>query len=250
MILGEVVIDRRFRGPNDSGNGGYSCGLLGVRAGNPSEVRLRRPPPLTRPLRVEEDDGVLRLLDGPDVVAEARSVERVEVDVPESPVSFAAAERSATPMQDFFPQCFVCGAARAAGDGLRIFAGPVPERDGVFAAPWIPDESLGAADDADQVAGEFVWASLDCPTASPVLPTVAPDRAIVLGTLAVERRQPVRVGQPHVLMSWLQSSSEKVGVGAAAVLREDGEVCAVSRGLWVLIDRSRFAAVGDEERGG
>ena len=48
--LETVTIDRRFRGPLRSANGGYACGLLGSRVGPAAEVTLRLPPPLERPL--------------------------------------------------------------------------------------------------------------------------------------------------------------------------------------------------------
>ncbi len=41
-----VVIERRFRGPADSGHGGYTCGLLAREIPGAAEVSLRVPPPL------------------------------------------------------------------------------------------------------------------------------------------------------------------------------------------------------------
>jgi hypothetical protein len=45
-----ITVPHRFRGPSDSGNGGYSCGVIAAHAGNPAEVTLRRPPPLDTPM--------------------------------------------------------------------------------------------------------------------------------------------------------------------------------------------------------
>ena len=46
-----ITIDKRFRGPPNSGNGGYVCGLLaGHIDGRSAEIALRAPPPLARPL--------------------------------------------------------------------------------------------------------------------------------------------------------------------------------------------------------
>ena len=39
-----VRIDRRFRGPADSANGGYAAGLLASFLDGPAEVTLRLPP--------------------------------------------------------------------------------------------------------------------------------------------------------------------------------------------------------------
>jgi hypothetical protein len=47
-------IEERYRGPPDSGNGGYVCGLVAGFLGGSAEVTLRRPPPLDRTLLVRE----------------------------------------------------------------------------------------------------------------------------------------------------------------------------------------------------
>ena len=55
----EVVIERRFRGPPESANGGYACGLVAGLLGGVAEVTLRLPPPLDRELDVVRADGEL-----------------------------------------------------------------------------------------------------------------------------------------------------------------------------------------------
>ena len=54
-----ITIHRRFRGPPDSGNGGYSCALLGRFIDGPAAVRLSVPPPLGVPLEVRKKDGLV-----------------------------------------------------------------------------------------------------------------------------------------------------------------------------------------------
>ena len=51
-----LTIDRRYRGPLHSGNGGYTAGRLAAFVDGPAEVTLRLPPPLDRPLTVAEQD--------------------------------------------------------------------------------------------------------------------------------------------------------------------------------------------------
>ena len=70
----ELVIDRKFRGPTESANGGYTCGVLASFMHGPAEVTLRLPPPLERPLEVRTD-GALELKDGNAIVAEAAPAE-------------------------------------------------------------------------------------------------------------------------------------------------------------------------------
>ena len=69
-MAARVRIERRFRGPDESGNGGYSCGILGRMIGSPAEVTLRLPPPLERPLDVFADGEGARMTDRSELVAE------------------------------------------------------------------------------------------------------------------------------------------------------------------------------------
>ena len=45
-----VIIDKRYRGPPNSGNGGYVCGRLARHIPGGAEVTLRAPPPLDKRL--------------------------------------------------------------------------------------------------------------------------------------------------------------------------------------------------------
>jgi hypothetical protein len=156
--LGAVTIDRRYRGPWESGNGGYVAGLLAGFAGDGAvEVTLRLPPPLARPLEITREDDRTLLLDGAQVVAEAKPA--TLADEPAPAVSFESATTASTRYAGFdehpFPECFVCGPERRAGDGLRIFPGPVAGSAGLVAAPWL----------ASDVDAAVIWAAIDCPGA-------------------------------------------------------------------------------------
>ena len=138
--MNELVIDRRFRGPESSGNGGYTAGLAAQLVGSDTVgVTLRLPPPLDTPLRAERNGDAVRILDGETLVVEAKPAE-LELDLPE-PVSFdEASQRSAAQPDDPhhpFTTCFVCGPARVEGDGLRLRAAPLG--DGRLVAPWRPE---------------------------------------------------------------------------------------------------------------
>jgi hypothetical protein len=233
-----LTIEPRFNGPPDSGNGGYSCGRLARYIdGAAAEVSLRLPPPIGRALQVERgDDGEARLLDGDALVAEARPTE-VSADAP-SPVDTAEAACAVedSPFLDAsmhpFPTCFVCGPERTPGDGLRIFAGPVSQRD-VFAAPWTPDPDLAGGDGV--LPPELVWAALDCPTSVPVAndPGAGEFRPIVLARLAVRIIGPVHAGQPHTIVSWPIEIDGRKRQAGAALHDGGGNLLAVSRALWI-----------------
>jgi hypothetical protein len=216
--LTTVTIDPRFNGPPGSANGGYTCGVLAGLLGGPAEVTLRRPPPLDRPLDVDRADGALRLLDGEALPA--------DVDlVPPAPVDVEAAARAAARYPGFerhaFPTCFVCGPARAEGDGLRIFAGPV-DRGDVFAAPWTapPDVAL-----------ELVWAALDCPGAIAV---GFPDRGeTVLGRLAARVERVPAPGDRCVVVSWPLGEEGRKLYAGTALFSEAGDSLALARATWI-----------------
>jgi hypothetical protein len=122
----ELRIAGRFRGPPGAANGGLASGSLAARlAGTVHvEVTLRRPVPLERPLGVCRDgDDVLVLEDHGQLLAEARPpAAEAELTAPDHPTprkTRAAAGLSAYYAADpLFPDCFVCGPARAPGDGL------------------------------------------------------------------------------------------------------------------------------------
>jgi len=207
----QVIIAPRFCGPPRSGNGGYCCGLVAAAMPGAVEVTLRRPPPLDRALRLEHGDGAV-LYDGDDVVVEARPA-RFALDVP-APPSFEAAEAMSREFGGFarhpFPTCFVCGPARAPGDGLRIFPGGSPG-DGPIGAAWVPDRSLAGA--GGRVRPEFLWAALDCPGYFAV--SGAGETAL-LGRMTAEIDLAVVPGERCVVIAWpITRSGRKLHAGTA-----------------------------------
>ena len=90
-----IAIDRRFRGPPMSANGGYVCGLVANAIGGSGEVTLRAPPPLDQPLEIVQGaDGSVELRNAQTLLATGR---QARVDVAEIPVaSFAEAEDAAS----------------------------------------------------------------------------------------------------------------------------------------------------------
>ena len=229
-----LAIPARFNGPPDSGHGGYSAGLAASLIEGPAEVALRAPPPLETEFAAEHrEDGSVALLADGRVVLEARPT-TVDVDPP-TPV--AAEDARAAEADSFFlserhpfPTCFACGPKRAAGDGLRLFAGPVAERE-VFATAWTPAAEFGGA----EVDPLFVWAALDCPSSAPAMT----GRTIVLASLAAELRRPVATGEPHVIGSWRIGNEGRKHWNGVVLWDADGSVCAAGRALWIELRESK-----------
>jgi hypothetical protein len=136
-----TVIAARFNGPPKSANGGYACGVLGTLIGDSAQVSLRKPPPLERALSIDveglAEERHWRLLDGDVLIASGRVAEP-NLTIPEPP-TFDQAQAAEAAYQGFawhhFPTCFVCGPARAEGEGLRLFTGKLAQRD-VVASTW------------------------------------------------------------------------------------------------------------------
>jgi len=224
-----VTIDGRFNGPEGSGNGGSTCGLLARELGGEAEVTLLRPPPLDRLLALVREDERICLLDGELLVAECRSG-RADLEPP-APPSFAEAEAAASRYPGFvnhpFSTCFVCGPDRS--DGLRIFAGPLEGSD-VVAAPWTPDASLGDA--GGRVPEELVWAALDCPGAFAVGFTERGEG--VLGRMAARVDARPRIGERHVVIAWPLGEHGRKLYAGTALFAESGDLLGVSRQTWIV----------------
>jgi len=225
-----VTIARRFRGPPDSGNGGYSAGLLArALGGSGCEVTLLKPPPLEVEMVIESDGAEARLLHGDEVIASARRA-RLDLDVPPAPDLDSAreAEGRFTGLTDhIFPGCFVCGPERGCGDGLRIFAGAV---DGMVASTWRPGPDL--ADEDGAVRSEFIWAALDCPGYFAVQQAAG---LALLGRMTAVRHAPLRGGEEAVVTGWpIASDGRKHRVGTA-VHDADGRLVAAAQCTWITL---------------
>ena len=214
------MIDRRYRGPTESANGGYAAGRLAAFVDGPAEVTLRLPPPLDRPLAVAAADGRVLLLDGEAVVAEAEP--RTPELQPPPAVSLAEAHDAATRhvrmSGEQFSECFACGVRP--DDGLCIHVGPVAGSE-LHAAPWI----------AREVSPEVVWAAIDCPGAWAV---GGPGRGeIVLGRMNAEIRRLPDEGEQCVVVAQPLGEDGRKLYAATALYSADGELLALARQTWI-----------------
>jgi hypothetical protein len=237
----EVWLGQRFCGPPGVANGGYACGSLAALLGGAAEVTLRRPLPLGRRLWARHnDDGILVVEDGDALLAEARPVvAEVELAVPGA-VSLeearAVAGRSRYYDAPVFPGCFVCGPARAPGDGLRIFPGQSAGRPR-WAAPWTPDRSVARADGT--VRPEVVWAALDCPSglAAAEAAGLPGDTAVLLGRMTAGLAALPRAGDQCRVVAWPGGCDGRKLAAGSALLGPDGEVLAAARTVWLTVPR-------------
>lgn len=226
-----LTVARRYRGPADSGNGGYVSGLLAGRVGSAAAdtaavVTLRSPPPLDTPLSVVADgDGAVRLFEGERLVAEAAR-SRLDVDAV-APVDGERARAASGAYPGFtahpFPECFVCGTARGTGDGLRLFPGRLG--DGRTACVWtVAPESAGRS--------ELVWAALDCPGA---WAAEIEGRPMVLGRMAATAVALPGPGEECVVMGRLLGSEGRKTWTATTAYGADGRELGRAHATWITL---------------
>ena len=240
-----ITIERRFCGPPDSGNGGYTAGLLAARFLRDHdtatvEVTLRRPPPLDVALEVRrsDDDGTVTLHRGDDLVAQARAGDLTAEPVEAvSPGEARDAEPGYPGLTAHpFPTCFSCGPDREPGDALRLSPGRLG--DGRTACTWRPDKALADPDEPTHVRPEFVWAALDCPggwTAE------IEGRPMVLGRITAEVDAAAEVGERHVVMGRLLGEEGRKTFTATTLYDSDGRVVARAQHVWFAVDPATFS---------
>jgi hypothetical protein len=226
-----LIIDERYSGFPGVAHGGYVGGLMARSLGDGAEVVLRKPPPIGRPVEIEQsgpDRVVLR--DGEAVVAEARRAELMME--PPRAVTFDEAEAASQTYPGHsahpFPSCFCCGPDRASGDGLRIFPGRLPGTE-IVAAAFVPDAAL--ADDSGALPSELAWAAVDCPQLWSLMLAAPPDspERVVTNGIAATLQGPIRAGQRYAVIAWPAGRSGNRLYADATVQSDRGDPIAVSR---------------------
>lgn len=240
----KLNIARRFNGPHDSGNGGYSAGLVAQMfpAANAVEVTLRAAIPLETDLVVRPNGEAIEIVsqdDPPSLIMSAGPTQlaRPEAHSPGLEAARVAAQTFRGPEDHVLPHCFVCGPARAVGDGLRIFPDWLKDPAGVenpnlfpiVAAPWQPTPDL--ADATGLIAPEFMWAALDCPGAFAI-----DAEPILLGRMSARILARPSADAPIVVIAWRKGQDRRKHFAGSALFTEAGDMLAFSEQTWIQID--------------
>lgn len=244
-----INVPGRFRGPPESGNGGFVAGMLADRLLRKStaadeeavEVTLRAPTPLDRPMQLlNSDEDNLQLILGETLIAEARRT-TLTLEVP-APPSFAAAlaarpdspslQNDLNPFvpdrRGFHPICFCCGADVEPDEGLHVYAAPVEGFEGVAAA-WRP--SLVFADADGLLPPPILWAGLDCPGQFAYLN--AGILTGMLGRITGRILAPVKADQNLVIIGWCLEVERSKHFAGTALFDESGELCGYTKQVWI-----------------
>ena len=234
----------RFRGPAQSGNGGYVAGLVGTALAavaapdTAPRVRLLVPPPMETDLELSVESAHATLTDGASEVAvgeavDAETLADATID-PVAPDEALAAEAKYRGLVGHpFPGCFVCGPENA--EGLQLRPGPVG--DGRTACTWHPAKDLTGSDGL--VDSVFLWAALDCPSGWAI---DLEGRPSVLGQMSACVDARPHPGEPCVVMGRILAEDGRKTHTASTLYDSDGRVLARARQTWFLVDPATFNA--------
>lgn len=231
-----ITIARQFRGPPNSGNGGYVCGVLGREIEGPSTVALRALIPLDTPLDLKREANCITLTDAAGtLIAEAAPTAAALPEVPSPPTLEqahigSAAYEKAQRERTFHPPCFTCSPVREDGDALRVFAGPYGAAPGHIASAWTPHPAFADADGL--VPTEIIWAALDCPGSFAWLDKLGHTGGL-LGTMTAEILRRPKIGEPHVIAAWPLEQSGRKYVSGVALFAQSGELLARGHQIWI-----------------
>jgi hypothetical protein len=229
--LKNISIDDRYCGPPNSGNGGYSCGLIANHIGPSAKVRLHAPPPLNKPLDIYKSNRVVELKDG-DTLLGTGKVSDFTLDIPEPPTISNASNAQNNFIAyegHFFPSCFVCGPDRL-DDGLCLFPGPIAKDDwSLLACTWnVKDNCLK---DNGLLKHEFIWAALDCPSYYGIFADVP--KVALLGELELKIVKDPTITSPLIIWCWPIKEDGRKKYGGSALATAEGEIIAYAMGTWI-----------------
>jgi len=228
MII-PLQIAKRFNGPPNSGNGGYTAGLMASKLAFDAEITLRSPPPLAQVMQLHIQTESAALMYKDVLVADAKVID-FQLTIPPA-VTWAEAETAALQPQTFdttiFSSCFVCGSARKK-DGLSICPGAVGPQQ--VAGPWIPHEDLG--DENGQVKTAFIWSALDCPGAWAMQDST---KLVLLGRMATKVIRSIKINQSYIVMGWVIKEDGRKTYTGTAIYDNLGEVHAFAKATWISV---------------
>ncbi len=236
-----VIIARRFCGPPDSGNGGYSCGVLpgsllgGTAEGHAAHLAAAR---IVRMDVVRDGSGV-HLMAGGQLVAEARPAD-LAMDAPPAPSLEEAiagrvrAFRGASRTSIRRASCAGRSARRATGCAST----PAQSRGATSRRPLRSSRTpRSPTRERPGCGARSAWAALDCPSVKFGFHCFGPFEG-VRSFSGVSRRASTRfrrVGDRCISVGWsLGRDGRKIHCGSA-LYAEDGALLAVGKATWIVL---------------
>lgn len=235
-----MIIDSRFNGPPNSGNGGYVGGLMAKEIGGVVQVTLQKPPPLDTMMKLVDQGEEWTLTHKNVIIARAKtSTLSIEPNVIPSMADAVLCETRYPGFQRHaFPHCFVCGPQRSEHDGLRLFTGVSGSGDYV-AAPFRAFDDLYNQD--GQMSTEFIWSALDCPGAYAIT-QIQEEKVLVLGRMTVDIKSKITRDEKLIVSGWYIGTDRKKNYSGSAIINSDGEIKAIGEATWIEVDPKQFVS--------
>lgn len=237
--MAKVTIARQFRGPPNSGNGGYVCGVLSKAIDGPATSVLRAPVPLDLRMDIRLEEGVYQMTaeaDGALIGTGVSSDGAILPRPPEAPsmrAARAAGLKSPSLSERIHPPCFTCSAERAEGDGLRVFVGQIEGAPaGHVAGIWTPN--MAFSDPQGLATVETIWAALDCPGVFAWIAKAGRHGAL-LGTMSCEILRRPRCAEEAIIMAWPLERQGRKETAGVALFAMNGELLARAHQVWIVM---------------
>ncbi len=209
-----LTIDGIYNGATGVANGGYSCGVVASFISGDAEVRLNAAFPTETPLTVKSsaEGNVEFFLEqncSKTTLLGSGKPTLLDLEVPNPPNYEAARQAS----ENFIflhrvdPRgCYVCSPIRPAGEGLRLFIGPLPNIQGksmgenLVASVWRPSPEQAKAD--GYIDPVYIWSVLDCPGVTALKLRNPGSGVLVLGSCAASMKEKLPASEHYVVSAW------------------------------------------------
>lgn len=231
-----VIIPNQFKGPPQSGNGGYVAGCMADLftpgpISPPVEVSLKAPPPLDIELVAKEKEGSLAIFEQSNVIATLKPYPELTLSVePPKDVPYGKPAIAVTGCGT----CFVCGEKRMPGDGLCIQARPRLDGSNIWQASFEVHPNF--CDAQGVMARRYCFAALDCPgysaTSKGELAVLARFRVQVFGHLMAYEKAEVT--------AWPLEIKGRKRTAGTALFGSGDRLVAQAEALWVVIEKDRL----------
>ena len=123
---------------------------------------------------------------------------------------------------------------------MRVFTGP-REDSPLYGAKWHAHPAWSS--NGTDIDSRYIWSALDCPSSGPAFATsVQPDSniAYVLGTLSVEIKGQVQVGEDYSIVCVTDEDHERLYRTRVSLYGKDTALLAAGYAVWIQVPRSMF----------
>ncbi|MEV6099668.1 hypothetical protein [Nocardia sp. NPDC051981] len=229
-----LTIPTHIHGYPEIAFGGYLAGLLAAHSSADTvRVDFRRAVTVDTPIQLSRPgDGRVAFTATDDTLLVEAAPAALTLDPRPAP-SWEAA-KSAVELglsgDRTVTDCYGCGLACEPGRGLLLFPSELPGEQ-MMAAAWTPDPGL--ADESGELPPEVVWSALDCPGGRAAFVFSRMGSGAFTAAMTSQQLRPMYAGADYISHAWVVTRDGRKHTVGVALSTADGELCALSEGLWI-----------------